>query len=262
MVDAVTTSGPDEPLAEFLTVEHFPARHGFFTRRGGVSRGPYASLNLSTSTGDAPEAVAENRRRATDAFGTDPTRWAGVHQVHGRRVVDVREAGDDVEADAIVCAEPGWTLRISMADCVPVLLVDPVSGAIAVIHAGWRGTVAGVIEATIDRLQGLGVAPSTLHAALGPNISRDAYQVGGEVVDAFLRAGFPASLAVEDPERSDRARLSVAGAVRISLERAGVPAERIREGGWCTASDEDRFYSHRRDGAATGRHWAVLTSPR
>lgn len=247
--------------AELLTLPSFPARHGFFTRRGGVSQGPYASLNLTTSTGDEADTVAENRRRAVDAFGTEPARWRGIRQVHGRRVVDVEDADDTVEADAIVCTAPGWTLRISVADCVPVLLTDPVSGAIAAVHAGWRGTVAGVIGATIEALRDrAGVEAATLHAALGPNISKPQYQVGFEVVDAFAAAGFPASIVAPDPERADRARLSVAAAVRFALERSGVQAPRIYEGGWCTASDPDRFYSHRRDGGITGRHWAVVAS--
>lgn len=181
--------------------------------------------------------------------------------MHGRRVVDVADAGDTVAADAIVCRDPGWTLRISVADCVPVLLADPSTGAIAAVHAGWRGTVAGVIEATVEAVRNrFGVDATNLHAALGPSISHEHYQVGLEVVEAFDAAGFPSSIVTADPERADRARLSVAGAVRFSLERSGVAASKIYEGDWCTAADPDRFYSHRRDGGVTGRHWAVIAS--
>lgn len=244
-----------------LTLPTFPLRHGFFTRSGGVSQGPFASLNLRSDAGDDPEAVRENRRRVVEAFGTDPHRWAGVRQVHGRRVVEASDAGDHVEADGIVAVDPGWTLRIAVADCVPVLLGDPVGGAVAAVHAGWRGTVAGVVHAAVEGLRrAADVDPASLHAALGPSISGPMYQVGPEVVEAFAEAGFPATIVAPDPRRSDRWRLSMPDAVRFALVRAGLDATRVHAGGWCTASDPERFFSHRRDGAVTGRHWAVVAS--
>jgi YfiH family protein len=247
---------------ELLRLPGFPARHAFTTRRGGVSTGPFSSLDLAASTGDDPAAVAENRERVVAAFGADPERLAGVRQVHGVRVVDAREAGEDVRADAIVAREPGWTLRISVADCVPLLLAAPSRGVVAAVHAGWRGTAAGIVAATLRHLRDrTGVGPDDLHAAIGPAISGPRYQVGPEVVAALLEAGAPASVATPDPEEEGRFRASVPDAVRALLIQEGVAAERIHDGGWCTASDPERFYSHRRDGGRTGRHWALIATP-
>ena len=246
---------------ELLRIPGFPARHAFTTRRGGVSAGPFASLNLGASTDDDAADVEENRHRVATAFGADPARLAGVRQVHGTRVVDARYAGEDVAADALVASEPGWTLRISVADCVPLLLVAPERGVVAAVHAGWRGTAAGIVAATLGHLlDGFGVRPGELHAAIGPAISGPRYQVGPEVVRALREAGAPASVATPDAEE-DRFRASVPEAVRALLIGGGVAAERIHAGGWCTATDSDRFYSHRRDAGRTGRHWALIATP-
>jgi YfiH family protein len=248
--------------AELLRIERFPAPHAFTTRRGGVSRDPFASLNLGLSVGDAREAVEENRRRALRAFGADPERTARVSQVHGAAVVEAREARPDLEADALVSDDPGWTLAISMADCVPVLLVDPTRGAVAGAHAGWRGLAAGVLGATVATLRDrYGSPPGELWAAIGPHVSGPRYQVGPEVVDALRAAGLSGDHARPDPSEAGRFRLSLGGAAREALVRAGVPGGRVLDGGWCTASEPDRFYSHRRDGRRTGRHWALLRAP-
>lgn len=242
-----------------LTLDGFAPPHAFTTRTGGVSAGPYASLNLGLSVPDHPEAVNENRRRVLTWFGARPERVATLHQVHGARVVEASEAGPHVRADAIVSDDPGWTLAVSIADCVPVLLHDPGGGAVAAVHAGWRGTAAGVVEAAVAELRArYGSRPVDLVAAIGPSISGSAYQVGPEVVEAFLGAGMPRDLAVPDPSEAHRYRLSVAGGVRHALGRAGLAPERILEGGWCTVSRPDLFFSHRRDAGTSGRHWALI----
>lgn len=247
---------------ELLRIDRFPAPHGFTTRRGGVSRGPYASLNLGLSVGDAREAVEENRRRALRAFGADPDRTARVSQVHGAAVAEARQATPDLEADALVSDDPGWTLAISMADCVPVLLVDPTRGAVAGAHAGWRGLAAGALGATVAALrERYGSPPGELWAAIGPHVSAPRYQVGPEVAEALRAAGLSDDHARPDPAEAGRFRLSLGGAASEALVRAGVPAERVLDGGWCTASEPERFYSHRRDGGRTGRHWALLRAP-
>jgi hypothetical protein len=244
-----------------LRLSTFPAPHGFTTRAGGVSEGPYASLNLGASVGDDPDAVAENRRRALDAFGAETARTARVRQVHGTRVVPAAEAGDDVEADALVASDPGWTLAVSVADCVPVLLAEPASGAVAAAHAGWRGLVAGVVEATVAALaERTGSRPGDLWAAIGPHVTAPRYQVGPEVVEAFAEHGFAAAHATPDPRTEGRFLLSLEGGVREALGRAGVTPERVASGGWCTAGDAATFFSHRRDGGRTGRHWALIRS--
>jgi YfiH family protein len=176
--------------------------------------------------------------------------------------VDAHEAGEEVRADALVAREPGWTLRISIADCVPLLLAAPDHGVVAAVHAGWRGTADGIVAATLRHLRERAGVPATeLHAAIGPAISAARYQVGPEVVEALRAAGAPASVATADPEVDGRFRASVPDAVRALLIRGGVAAERIHAGSWCTASDPRRFYSHRRDAGRTGRHWALIATP-
>jgi hypothetical protein len=245
-----------------LRLPGFPAPHAFTTRAGGVSEGPYASLNLGASVGDDPAAVAENRRRALRAFGADPSRTARVRQVHGVRVVEAARAGDDVEADAVVAVEPGWTLAISVADCVPVLLLDPARGAAAAAHAGWRGLAAGVVEAAVAALtERTGGRPVDVWAAVGPHVSGPRYQVGPEVVEAVRDAGLHGPHTRPDPDAPGRFLLSLGGAVGEALGRAGVPADRVATGPWCTAGDPARFFSHRRDRGRTGRHWALLRVP-
>ena len=247
---------------QLLRLDAFPAPHAFTTRRGGVSRGAFSELNLGRSVDDDPDAVSENRRRVLDAFGADPSRTATVHQVHGTRVVDAREAGPDVRADGIVSDDPSWTLAVSVADCVPVLMVDPAHGAVAALHAGWRGVVAGVVDAGIEELVGrYGARPDRLRVAIGPHISGPRYQVGAEVVGAFAQAGFPESVARPDPDAAGRFLLSLDAAVRVALARSGVRPRHVHDGGWCTASDPRRFFSHRRDRGASGRHWALLRPP-
>lgn len=258
--------GPDRAAAdapELLRIERFPAPHAFTTRRGGVSEGPFASLNLGLSVGDARDAVEENRRRALRAFGADPTRTARVSQVHGAVVAVAGEASPDLEADVLVSDDSAWTLTISMADCVPVLLVDPVGGAAAAAHAGWRGLAAGALGAAVAALrERYGSAPGELWAAIGPHVSGPRYQVGPEVVAALRAAGLSDDHARPDPADAGRFRLSLGAAAAEALVRAGVPAGRVLDGGWCTASDPARFYSHRRDGGRSGRHWALLRAPR
>ncbi|MDZ7801552.1 MAG: peptidoglycan editing factor PgeF [Trueperaceae bacterium] len=245
-----------------LRVPDFGAVHAFTTRSGGVSGGPYRTLNLGLSTGDAPEAVHENRRRVREALGLDPARVAQVHQVHGATVVSARDATPEVEADAIVTDDPAWTLSVSYADCVPVLLYDPVAPAVGAVHAGWRGAVHGVVGATVRSMtRRFGTDPALLWAAIGPAVSGARYQVGPEVVDAFAAAGFDAAHARPDPEVTGRYRYDMPGAVAEALAASGIPTARLRNGGWCTVSDASRFYSHRRDGRRTGRHWALVRLP-
>lgn len=245
-----------------LRVPDFSAVHAFTTRSGGVSGGPYRALNLGASTGDALEAVRENRRLVREALGLDPARVARVQQVHGATVVSARDATPEVEADAIVTDDPAWTLSVSYADCVPVLLYDPVTPAVGAIHAGWRGAVQGVVGETVASMtRRYGTDPARLCAAIGPAVSGARYQVGPDVVDAFAAAGFDAARARPDPEVPGRYRYDMPGAVADALGAAGVSAARVRNGGWCTVSDASRFYSHRRDGRRTGRHWALVRLP-
>lgn len=211
------------------------------TRLGGVSLAPYESLNLGDHVGDAPEPVAENRRRLVDLAGLpSPPVW--LRQVHGTRVLRLRpDSVAGQEADACWTDQPGVVCAVLTADCLPVLLADDTGRCVAAAHAGWRGLVGGVLEATVAALP---VAPATLSAWLGPAIGPAAFQVGDEVRAAFVAV---------DPQdaahfRADgsRWRADLFGLARARLHRLGV--HRVQGGDACTWSDPRRFHSHRRDG--------------
>jgi len=227
-------------------------------RVGGVSDGPYATLNLSLSVGDDPARVLENRRRLAAALGTDPASFVFARQVHGAgvRVVGERDRGsgayslDDAidGADALVTSTPGVTLAILTADCLPVVLHDPVAGVLACVHAGWRGTVAGVTAAAVAALRDLGSRPADVIAGLGPAIAGDRYQVGPDVHEAVTAAFGAAAQAFLRPDLRpgappDRWLLDVSGANRHALLEAGVPAARIHASSTPTGTGE--FFSDR-----------------
>ncbi len=212
---------------------------GCTTRLGGVSVGPYESLNLGAHVGDAADAVRENRARlqATLDLPGEP-RW--LRQVHGTNVA--RDAAPDTEADAVVTVAADTVCVIMTADCLPVLFASSDGGAVGAAHAGWRGLAAGVLEATVAAFDR---DPGELLAWLGPAISQPEFEVGDEVRDAFL-AGDPG--AGKAFERNDRGRWQsdLYALARARLERAGVTL--IYGGGLCTHGDEARFFSYRRDG--------------
>ena len=168
-------------------------RHGFFTRQGGVSTGIYDSLNVGFGSDDAAENVAENRRRAMAAFDRSAPPLNTVHQVHGRAVARVEtpwEPADAPQADALVSAVPGIALGILTADCAPVLFADASGRIVGAAHAGWRGAIGGVVEATVAAMEALGARKSRIHAVVGPTIGPRSYEIGPE---------FPAPFLAEDP---------------------------------------------------------------
>ena len=226
--------------AAYVTAVNFPARHGFFTRLGGVSQGAYASLNCSVSSADDPALVAENRARVARAMGVE--RLLGLSQVHGIDVVTVRR-GDETgaAADAMVTALPGIGLGVISADCAPVLFTDVEHGVVGAAHAGWHGAVAGVLEATVAAMRELGAA--RIAAAVGPCIGPASYEVGADVRDtaqrdAFFRAG-----------ALDRWWFDLPGYCAARLIDAGVVTVSIEGSDTCT---DDRFWSHRRRVKAGG----------
>jgi YfiH family protein len=213
-------------------------------RGGGVSGGPYATLNLSLSVGDEPSLVLENRRRLAAALGVSPDDFVFARQVHGAgvRVVTAADRGSGAysldavgDADALVTAAPGVTLAILTADCLPVVLHDPVAGVLACVHAGWRGTVAGVTAAAVAAMRDLGASPSDVVAGLGPAIAGDRYQVGPDVHEAVTAAFGPAAAGFLQPDRrpgavpkgQDRWLLDLSQANSHALREAGVPGDRI-----------------------------------
>jgi YfiH family protein len=215
--------------------------HGFFTRRGGASSGVFAGLNCGAGSSDLSEAVATNRARVARAMG-GPLR--GVHQVHSAAVHVVTDPEDDArpQADALVTALRGPVLTILTADCQPVLLHDPEAGVIGAAHAGWKGALGGVLEATVDAMSALGAVPDRIRAAIGPSISQRAYEVGPELLDTFL-AEDDAAARFFAQGAGDRHQFDLVGYGLHRLRRAGVEAEWT---GHCTYSDPARFYSYRR----------------
>ncbi len=168
-----------------------PVAHGFFTRQGGVSAGPYASLNCSLSSQDLPELVLRNRARAGRSVGADPANLVGLTQVHGATAVRVAEPwppGAGPRADGMVTDRPGVALGIVTADCAPILLADPAAGVIGASHAGWRGAVDGIIEATVNSMISIGAHPERLTAAIGPCIRQPSYEVGQDLQQGVLAA--------------------------------------------------------------------------
>jgi hypothetical protein len=219
------------------------------TRQGGVSVGPYASLNLGDHVGDDPAAVAENRRRlkAALALPAEP-RW--LRQVHGMRVV--RASGSEaIEADGAWTDRSGVVCSVGMADCLPVLFCDRAGTRVAAAHAGWRGLAAGVLEATVAALA---VAPDQLLAWIGPAIDAAAFEVGPEVRAAFLAADAEAVTAFQ-PGRAGRWQADLVTLARQRLRRAGVA--QVWGGHWCTSGEPAWFFSHRRDGTS-GRMAALI----
>ena len=207
------------------------------TRHGGVSAGPYATLNLSFSVGDDPGAVLENRRRVAAALGADLGDFVFARQVHGgqAQVVSAAERGrgtlgvEDAigEVDALVTADPGTVLAILVGDCVPIVLYDPVAHLLAAVHAGWRGTVAGVTEAAVAAMASLGSRPADVLAGLGPAIAPDRYQVGDDVRDGIVAGLGDAAASVLRPDGTGRWLLDLWSANRKMLVRSGVPDNQI-----------------------------------
>ncbi len=230
--------------------ENADAAHllAFTTRRGGVSLPPYESLNLGRSSLDLPEAISENRRRVLEFMGLDPGVLATAGQVHGADVDRVSTPGLKSAVDALVTQSPGLAIAITTADCLPLLLAAP--RTVAAAHAGWRGIVAGIPGAVLDAVcQAADCSPQQVTVAIGPSIRSCCYVVGPEVARRF-----PQSAVLHDPTGL---RLDLVHAVRLELGEAGVPATAIEALDACTACEPSWYYSHRRDGARTGRHWAV-----
>jgi len=231
-------------MPDFLCSPALPTPHGFFTRLGGVSAGPYASLNCSLSGQDSRDAVLENRARAARAIGAEPAALLGLTQVHGAEVVRATTAwaaGHGPRADAMVTDRPGVALGVITADCAPVLLCDTEAGVIGAAHAGWRGAVAGVLEATVAAMRALGAR--RIAAAIGPCIRQGSYEVSADLRDAVLTRD-PADIRFFAPGRREaRWQFDLPGYCAARLAAAGVVVASVAGD---TVEDEVRFFSHRR----------------
>ncbi len=220
--------------------------HGFFTRKGGVSSGIYDSLNCSYGSGDDRENIAENRRRIAASLG-------GVRvictnrQVHGTNVTEVQDGWDASaapEADALVSTQPGFALSILTADCVPVLLLDPNARVIAAAHAGWRGALGGVIEATVSAMERLGAARSEIVAATGPAIQQRSYEVGPEVREAFVRQESEHARFFTPSSKMKHFQFDLPGLVDAKLAVAEICATDLSHTD--TYEDREQYFSYRR----------------
>ena len=221
----------------------------FSTRLGGVSEPPYDTLNLGRSTADGPAAVEENRRRLLATLGVAPERLVTAGQVHGARVREAEAPGHLEACDALLTRAPGLVLAVTTADCMPLLFTAP--GAVAAAHAGWRGTVEGAPRATLEAVgRAAGVSPGRVAVHLGPCIRVCCYRVGAEVADRFPAAAVRV--------REGGPHLDLPRAAFLQLRAAGLPDHAFHDLGVCTACDSRHYYSHRRDGGRTGRHWAMI----
>lgn len=238
-------NGP--PVLQSPLLEGLPGvRHGFFTRRGGVSRGIYGSLNVGLGSGDDPSDVAENRRRAAAALGRPAEALSTCYQIHSASVRVAERAWGDArpEADGVVTAAAGVLCGALAADCAPVLLVDPQARVAAAVHAGWRGALGGVVEAAVEAMCRLGATPSHIVAAVGPCIGPSSYEVGLDFLAAFE---------ARDPDHArffapgagpDKRLFDLPAFVLDRLSRAGVAqSEWI---GRDTLAEDTEFFSNRR----------------
>jgi YfiH family protein len=232
--------------------------HAVFTRLGGVSQGPFASLNVGNTVGDDEVAVAENHARVYARLGLSPDQVATPRQVHGNRVAMVTngDAGRVIpNTDGLVTGTPGIALMLRFADCQPILLYDPAHHALGLVHAGWRGVAQGIARRSVETMQEVfGTYPQDLVAGLGPAIGPCCYTVGQNVAAAMSYA-LPDWGKVLILQGEDTWRLDLSGANAQQLAAAGV--RRIEQSHLCTSCHRDEFYSHRGDNGRTGRFAVV-----
>jgi hypothetical protein len=222
-------------------------RHAFFTREGGVSGGLYTSLNGGTGSRDSATHIAENRVRMAAALEVTPDCLLTAYQIHSPQVV-VAETPWRIDArpraDAIVTYTPGLAVGVSTADCGPILLADPLARVVGAAHAGWRGALAGVAEATVEAMERLGAKRSQIHAALGPMIRQDNYEVGPDLIARFAAEDSGSDRFFRPAPRAGHALFDLAGYVGARLMRAAIP--QIEDLALCTYADPARFFSFRR----------------
>jgi len=234
--------------------------HGVFTRRGGVSPDPWASLNLGSTVGDDIQRVRENRRLALETLARDPASVYDVWQVHGIEVA-IAEAPrppekPHLQADVILTDRPEVTLMMRFADCVPIMLHDPIRKVVGIAHAGWMGTVRGTVRYAVEAMQKrYGSRPADIQAAIGPSIGPDHYDVGPDVIIQVQKA-FRSDASNLILENAGLKKFDLWAANRLLLERTGV--RQIEVAGLCTACHIEDWYSHRAENGRTGRFGAII----
>ena len=247
--------------AAYLTAPNIAACHAFSTRLGGVSTGVLESLNLSVRRGDTPENVRENWRRLGAAAGLDLTRAVYARQIHSAdvRIAQPPELEPRFTCDGFVTNEPGVPLAVFMADCLPVLLHDPIAGVIGAVHCGWRGSVADILGAAVAQMCALGAHPADIRAAIGPGIGACCFEVGPEVVSAAEALLHAPLGALARPRADGKALLDLKGVNARRLVQLGVPAGQIAVSDACTMCRPDVFWSHRATDGRRGVQAAVIT---
>ncbi len=249
---------------EYLTAEGIGVPHCFTTRLGGVSQGHLASLNIGIHRGDDPEKVAENYRILARALSFDMDKLVATRQTHSDIVLSVGKAqwgtalveGASRESDALVTNTPGTALVIYTADCTPVLLHDPVTGAVGAAHAGWRGTAAGIAAKTVQAMvEQLGCQPENIHAAIGPNIAQCCFQTDRDVPDAMTAALGEEALPFIR-KAGQKYYVNLKGLNALWLRRAGV--ECIEISTECTVCSSHRYWSHRVTRGLRGSQGAII----
>ncbi len=234
-------------MIQAATLVHPRLRHGFFTRQGGVSTGLYSSLNGGIGSRDDAANVAENRARMATALAVAPERLVTAYQVHSPDVIIAETpwtAAERPRADAIVTRVPALAVGVTTADCGPILFADPQAGVVAAAHAGWRGALAGVVEATLAAMERLGAARGNVRAALGPMISQASYEVGPDLIARFAAEDRGSECFFAPAKRDGHALFDLPGYIAARLQRAGV--RHVEDLGLCTYADPVRFYSFRR----------------
>ncbi len=248
----------------YLTAENIRAAHCFTTRAGGVSRGHLASMNIGTHRHDAPENVEQNYRILANAIGFSPQKLVLTKQTHTDivRVVGKQQWGAGLFApelsvcDALVTNDPGTALVAFTADCTPILLHDPVTGAVGAVHAGWRGTASAIVAKAVEKMvQAFGCRPQDIHAAIGPNIGVCCFETDREVPEAMVRCVGPEAWDhVQTNGRKYYVNLKTLN--ELLLRRAGVTDIAVCAA--CTACQSDRFWSHRKTGDRRGSQGAII----
>ena len=242
-----------------------PARHAFLTRFGGVSKGPFESLNLSYGRGDTAENVRENYRRATALMGAEIDACAVTRQVHGNAVRIVTAADRHVclsdvpyEADGIVTAERGLPLFCFAADCIPALLQDPEAGVVGAVHCGWRSSAADILKNALEQMERLGAERSRIRAALGPAIGRCCFETDGDVpaaLELYLRGDTEGLFA---PKAGGKILVDLRGANKRRLLQLGLREEHIDLSEECTFCSHEKYWSHRYSKGIRGSQAACI----
>ena len=249
---------------EYLAAENIPVSHSFTGRMGGVSEGYLSSLNLGMHRGDDPENVAKNYKIVAEALGFDPNKLVFANQIHSNIVRVVTEEDclgslshrDYPECDALVTNAPGVAIAVFTADCTPILLYDPVTGAVGAAHAGWRGTAAGIAQKTVEAMVcAFGCDPKNIRAAIGPNIGVCCFETHSDVPDAMLDALGDRAKPYIFPQ-GEKFRVDLKGINAHFLRRAGV--ENIEIAKECTVCESHRFWSHRVTKGKRGSQIAII----